>query len=388
MTKSNETNAVPKIVLTMIVKNEAHVIERCISSVRPIIDAYLIVDTGSEDGTQDVIRRVLADLPGEVVDRPWVDFAANRTEALELARPFGDYSLMIDADVECVIEAGVDPVEFRKSLIADVYRVMLRDYIHYHRPQISSTHLPFRYRGVLHEFLVIPEEATEGGVLETISYRSHSDGARWSTPDKYVDDSALLARAVATGQDPELNDRYMFYLAQSLRDAGAFHAAESVYRSRAQMGGWVEETYISWLNHARMLKALDRPLGEILESLAKAQEAIPTRAEAWCDAAKYSREAGLMQSAFVYARRAVEIPRPADALFLEVDVYEWRALHEYSIAAYYVGDYVGGIRACHRLLYADKMPPAERAATEENLKFYPEDAIAGDHSDYASPSAL
>jgi hypothetical protein len=34
------------------------------------------------------------------------------------------------------------------------------------------------------------------------------------------------------------------------------------------------------------------------------------------------------------------------------------------------------------------MPPAERAATEENLKFYPEDAIAGDHSDYASPSAL
>lgn len=147
MTKSNETNAVPKIVLTMIVKNEAHVIERCIASVRPIIDAYLIVDTGSEDGTQDVIRRALADLPGEVVDRPWVDFAANRTEALELARPYGDYSLMIDADVVCVIEPGVDPIEFRKSLVADVYRVMLRDAIHYHRPQISSTKLPFRYRG-------------------------------------------------------------------------------------------------------------------------------------------------------------------------------------------------------------------------------------------------
>jgi hypothetical protein len=96
----------------------------------------------------------------------------------------------------------------------------------------------------------------------------------------------------------------------------------------------------------------------------------------------------MMQSAFVYARRAVEIHRPADALFLEVDVYEWRALHEYSIAAYYVGDYVGGIRACHRLLYADKMPPAERAATEENLKFYPEDAIAGDHNGSVGSSAV
>lgn len=388
MTKSNETNAVPKIVLTMIVKNEAHVIERCIASVRPIIDAYLIVDTGSDDGTQEVIRRALADLPGEVVDRPWVDFAANRTEALELARPYGDYSLMIDADVVCVIEPGVDPIEFRKSLVADVYRVMLRDAIHYHRPQISSTKLPFRYRGVLHEFLVIPEGATEGGVLEGIYYRSHTDGARWSNPDKYLDDSALLARALATGQDPDLNDRYLFYLAQSLRDSGRFEAAESVYRARAQKDGWIEETYLSWLNHARMLKNLDRPLGEILESLAKAQEAIPTRAEAWCDAAKFSREAGLMQAAFVFARRAVEIPRPPDGLFLEVDVYEWRALHEYSIAAYYGGDYVGGIRACHRLLYADKMPPAERAATEENLKFYPEDAIAGEHGSLASPSAL
>jgi glycosyltransferase involved in cell wall biosynthesis len=378
----------PRIVLTMIVKNEAHVIERCIASVRPIIDAYLIVDTGSEDGTQEVIRRVLADLPGEVVDQPWVDFAQNRSEALELARPYGEYSLMIDADVECVIEAGFDSKAFRRSLDADVYRIMLRDFIHYHRPQLTSTRLPFFYRGVLHEFLVIPDEAVDGGILEGVSYRSHTDGARWANPQKYSDDASLLAGALAKDEDPELESRYAFYLAQSLRDAGSFDAAELVYRKRAEMGGWSEETYVAWLWHARMLKNLGRPIGQILESLAKAQEAVPTRAEAWCEAAKLLREAGMMQSAFVYARRAVEIHRPADALFLEVDVYEWRALHEYSIAAYYVGDYVGGIRACHRLLYADKMPPAERAATEENLKFYPEDAIAGDHNGLASPSPL
>ncbi len=54
------------VCLSMIVKNEATVIRRCMESVRPIIDYWIIVDTGSTDGTQDVIREHLKDLPGEL----------------------------------------------------------------------------------------------------------------------------------------------------------------------------------------------------------------------------------------------------------------------------------------------------------------------------------
>lgn len=36
----------PHTVLCMIVKDEAHVIERCLTSVRPYVDAWLLVDTG------------------------------------------------------------------------------------------------------------------------------------------------------------------------------------------------------------------------------------------------------------------------------------------------------------------------------------------------------
>jgi glycosyltransferase involved in cell wall biosynthesis len=47
------------IALCMIVKDEASIIRRCLEQVRPLIDYVLIVDTGSVDGTQLVIRDFL-----------------------------------------------------------------------------------------------------------------------------------------------------------------------------------------------------------------------------------------------------------------------------------------------------------------------------------------
>jgi glycosyltransferase involved in cell wall biosynthesis len=105
--------ALPKsaICLNMIVKNEAHVIRRCLESVRPFIDTWVIVDTGSTDGTQDIIRDYFKDIPGELFERPWKNFGANRTEALALARQRGDYVFVIDADDELVIAPNPVPQE-------------------------------------------------------------------------------------------------------------------------------------------------------------------------------------------------------------------------------------------------------------------------------------
>ena len=81
-----------RLCLNMIVKNEAHVIRRCLDSVRPHITHWVIVDTGSTDGTQALIRDHFRDIPGALHERPWRDFGHNRTEALELARGKGTTS--------------------------------------------------------------------------------------------------------------------------------------------------------------------------------------------------------------------------------------------------------------------------------------------------------
>ena len=135
---------------------------------RPIIDHWVIVDTGSTDGTQDIIREHLRDLPGELHERPWRDFAHNRSEALDARPP----ARRLFADHRRGRRAG-DP-RGRSSLpelTADSYTLDIQDTsIHYQRTQIVRNTLPWRYQGVLHEYLTC-EGAQPAGHLPIVMRR-------------------------------------------------------------------------------------------------------------------------------------------------------------------------------------------------------------------------
>jgi glycosyltransferase involved in cell wall biosynthesis len=111
----------PSICLCMIVKDEAGVIERCLRSVLGLIDRWVICDTGSTDGTQELVRSSLEEIDGDLHQRPWVDFGHNRTEVMELARGTADYLLLLDADMTVTYdEAGLH------DLAADSYSSGMR----------------------------------------------------------------------------------------------------------------------------------------------------------------------------------------------------------------------------------------------------------------------
>ena len=77
-----------RLSLCMIVKNESHVILECLNSVYKLIDYWVVVDTGSTDGTQDIIKKFFEEkgIPGELHEREWRGFGKSRTEALSLQR--------------------------------------------------------------------------------------------------------------------------------------------------------------------------------------------------------------------------------------------------------------------------------------------------------------
>ena len=106
-----------KIVLSLMVKNESKIIERCLRSALPHVDAVLICDTGSTDKTIQIARAHLGleMKPFTIEEAQWQDFGHNRTLTLEATRFLvkqvqwileDTFCLVLDADMELKCPAG------------------------------------------------------------------------------------------------------------------------------------------------------------------------------------------------------------------------------------------------------------------------------------------
>lgn len=359
---TTQPTASSSIVLSMIVKNEADVIARCLESVRPLLSAWVVVDTGSTDRTREIVRDTLAGIPGEVVCRPWKNFGHNRTEALELSRDRGEYSLVIDADDTLELAPGFELA----PLTLDAYRLRVRyGATSYDRVQFLRNERNWRYEGVIHEYPACDGPTTQGRI-EGIDYVIGRKGARAKDPERFKRDAELIEAALR--EDPE-NRRYVFYLAQSYRDAGMPEEALRAYERRAGMGGWEEEIFFSLLEAAKLRERLQRSFDEVQAAYLRAYESRPRRAESLYELARYCRLQRRFALAYVYAATASNATRPDDLLFVSETVYQWRAKDELAVSAYHTGRFALG-RACNEeLLASNALPEAELARIRDNLRW-------------------
>ncbi|MEB3307699.1 MAG: glycosyltransferase [Cyanobacteriota bacterium] len=90
--------------LSMVVRDEALRLERCLASVAGFVDEMVVVDTGSQDDSAAIAER----LGARVQHLPWPgDFAPARNQALRAAR--GEWVLVLDGD-ELLLPEAIPPL--------------------------------------------------------------------------------------------------------------------------------------------------------------------------------------------------------------------------------------------------------------------------------------
>jgi glycosyltransferase involved in cell wall biosynthesis len=348
------------VCLNMIVKNESRVIQRCLESVKDLVDYWVIVDTGSTDDTEQLIRETMRGIPGELHERSWVNFEYNRNEALHLARQKGDYLLILDADEHLEGKRDLPPLD------RDCFFITVREAkTDYQRIFLIDNSLPWRWEGVLHETLLC-EQATTFDLLEQCVLMSKTDdGYRSQDPQKYWKDAQVLEEVLR--KDPN-NSRNVFYLAQCYRNGGHYPFALQQYQKRATMGDWDEEVFWSLYQIGIIQQILGADSAAILDSFIKAFQYRPSRSEPLYRIAEIYTNQKDYFAAYITARCATSIPIPPDHVFLERWIYNYGHLLIQAHAAFELHFYAEAEELCRKILLEPTLPAEYRMSAEKNLK--------------------
>jgi tetratricopeptide (TPR) repeat protein len=356
--KSLTESSKPLIVLNMIVKNESKIIVRLIQSVLSIIDSYCICDTGSTDNTKELIEQTMkeAGKPGEVYVEPFKNFGYNRSHALKRADDWGDYALLLDADMKLVITDKFSATDLKK----DGYSIIQKGGdISYYNTRFIKLRIGAKCTGPTHEYYDFPK-GSDSGQLDTVYIEDIGDGG--SKADKFTRDVKLLSDALI--EEPN-NERYHFYLAQSYKDSGKPEEAIKHYKRRVELGGWHEEVFFSLLQIGHLYNNLNEKEKAVYYWL-EAYGTHPKRAESIYEIVKYYRFIGKHRLAYEFYEIGRKIPYPKDdVLFIRTDVYKHLFEYEFSILAYYLNKPVDHKKYLD-LIFSGHM----KHNVFENYKFY------------------
>jgi glycosyltransferase involved in cell wall biosynthesis len=360
------------ICLVMIVKNEEELITRCLNSVCSIIDYWVIVDTGSDDKTKEIIKDFMDEknIPGELHESEWVDFSHNRNESLELANGKCDYMLIMDADDFLEIS---DTSKFNNLAFHSYKMSLLLDGMEYKRLQLLKSGHEWKYEGILHEYIKIPniENYTEG-IIEgshIVANASYSNGH-----PKYLEDGNLLMKCL---EDETISDdlkrRYMFYCGLSFMWGEDFNKAIDVFKKRSEIGGWPEEIYVSLWYLAKLKDRIDDEEDSVINSYLKAWEYRPGRHEAAYDLLKYIYPKKRWHLGFTIARSCISAKGLNDSLFVDKNIRDWGIYNIYAQYSYNCGFITEAMGATERLINSSSfsiIPEEEQRKIINNLEVY------------------
>jgi glycosyltransferase involved in cell wall biosynthesis len=351
----------PKLILNTIVKDEAHCILIMLESAAKISDAIVIADTGSTDGTQDLIRKFGEDnnIPTYVFERPFDDFEKSRNFGMEKARDVVKelgwdsndcWTWWCDADETIIVDPKFDKKQFNKDLF------MINTYIgqmKYTRNTFARVSKPFRFYGPVHEFIVCDDQNITSGLAENIHVDVKMIGASWQgdISQKYLSHSHKLEAYIAADRkDP----RWIFYTAQSYHDSASMkdnkeeneerlRRSLKYYRERvSRTDGYAEEIYYAQYRIGTIMRILEEPWHLTHMELLKAYQIDPLRGESIKVIIDHYLQMGDWHMAYLYSKFAKTTfhgknPYPTRLLFVDEATYIWRFAEAHAATCYYTG---------------------------------------------------
>ena len=355
------------ICLNMIVKNEAHIIAGTLENIVKHIPIkyWVISDTGSTDETKEIIRDFFQkkQIPGELVEHEWRDFAYNRTKALECAFQKTDYLFIFDADDSIEGTITLPPLK------EDRYMFRFGKEFSYERPLLVTNRKKWFFTGVLHEYLDTTEPRSTVSYKGDYSVISGRGGSRSKDPEKYYKDAIVLRDAYAVEPRADLKARYAFYCGQSFMDANKVDEAIEWYKVCESAAGWDQERYYSCLQ----LGELFRRKGELFQMQhywSKTCQYDPERIEGIVMLMEeLKKQDNHVLANAMYHKWKDYKHDLQNKLFIRNFCYDYELEYLNSISAYYAKDLETAYLCCKKVIMHHK-DAAKINQSIQNLQFY------------------
>ena len=335
----------PSMCFATMCKNEEHCIQNTLESVYKHIDYWVVCDTGSTDRTCEIVKNFFEEkgIPGELHVDEWVGYDHNKTLMMKRAKDKADYVLHLDAD-----DLLINDLEFTKDDIGgDAYYInVTRGEFKYKAFIIFNNRLTWRFCGVAHTTI----KCEERGIFITrdLTNRNHyvsseGIGSRAFDPNKFLYDAEKLKKQFFDTllSDPDdLNNRSVFYTAQSYQDSGMNDEAIKWYRLYTKLNNvWIEELFESHMRISLCMMKLNYGLAEIEREMSIAINLCVDRAEPNFHIGKYCNQIGEFEKGYLYLKAAksknINIVKEKYILFIQENMYGDYINDELSVSCFW-----------------------------------------------------
>lgn len=319
--------------LCMIVKNEEDVIGRCLDCVSDLFDEIIIVDTGSEDNTMEIVKKYTKN----IYYFKWIeDFAEARNYSFSKATK--DYIMWLDAD-DIILDKDKEKIKDLKMNMDKSIDMVMMKYntqfdsnenvtFSYYRERIFKKSKNFRWIGEIHE--VIP---LTGNIIYSDAAISHKK-LKQNEPNRNL---RIFENMIANGK--ELDPRQQFYYARELYYNERYEDAIKTFNNFLDSGkGWVENC----INACQDLSYCYYAIGDsnkAINACFKSFEFDEPRAEICCDIGEYFLEREKYnQAIFWYKLALTRKINETSGGFILSDCYNFIPYIQLCLCYFRIGD--------------------------------------------------